>query len=127
MKGDEGGEMMKSKSNQGRVRSRCWEGVSERWWDVRGGGGVWYAGCLCGRRGGGWKVVVYGGETGYPRKDRGTEETEQGVRGRERSRKRSKIAKRIAQPPAQTADRLTAQQSAENLASHRMPTRTLGW
>ena len=47
--------------------------VSERWRGVRGGGGVWYAGYLCGRRGGGWKVVVYGGETGYPRKDRGTE------------------------------------------------------
>ena len=73
MMGGEGGEMMKSISNQGRVRSWCLEGVSERWRGVRGGGGVWYAGYLCGRRGGGWKVVVYGGETGYPRKDQGTE------------------------------------------------------
>ncbi len=73
--------MMKSISNQGRVRSRCWEGVSERWRGVRGGGGVWYAGYLCGRRGGGWKVVVYGGETGYPRKDQGTEGWWAWVRG----------------------------------------------
>ena len=47
------------------------EGVSERWRGVRGGGGVWYAGYLCGRRGGGWKVVVSGARRGIPERTKG--------------------------------------------------------